>query len=310
MNVSQSGKTGYQSTAYAYSLAEFGQPFPLPNAGGWILKRPIPNSPHYDAMGCYPIFACQNWNRLESDINDLGERLIALSLITDPFASVDKAVLRNCFPDLMYLFKQHFVVDLSLDPMEYLTKHHQRNTKKSLAQVTVELCENPISLLEQWSSLYKVLIKQHNIKGISRFSKVSFAAQLAMEEMIAFRAKVQDELVGMILWLQQGNVAYYHLGAYSSVGYQAQASFALFWHSIHHFRSLASVEWLSLGAGAGITTDADDGLTRFKRGWATGTLPVYMCGKIFDHKIYHSLVVERNNPETPYFPAYRLGEFE
>jgi lipid II:glycine glycyltransferase (peptidoglycan interpeptide bridge formation enzyme) len=86
------------------------------------------------------------------------------------------------------------------------------------------------------------------------------------------------------------------------------ASFALFWEALEHFAA-RGLKWLLLGAGSGSTARADDGLSRFKRGWATTTRTAYLCGAIFDPQTYAALAQARNIPETKYFPAYRAGEF-
>jgi hypothetical protein len=86
-----------------------------------------------------------------------------------------------------------------------------------------------------------------------------------------------------------------------------QASFALFWSAIHYFKD--RVEWLNLGAGAGLKDNSADGLTRFKAGWSTGTRTAYFCGKILDGEKYAELVRAQGIGSTSYFPAYRQGEF-
>jgi hypothetical protein len=122
------------------------------------------------------------------------------------------------------------------------------------------------------------------------------------------RALYNGATVGMLLWYEQGNRAYYHLGAYSSRGYDAGASFALFDYAIRYFaeRGLA---WLNLGSGAGVGTSGEQGLTRFKQGWSTGVRTAYFCGRVFDREAYRQLVERRGLSTTPYFPAYRIGEF-
>ena len=40
----------------------------MPGCGGSILERPIGALPDRDAMGCYPLFACQDWSRLADDL--------------------------------------------------------------------------------------------------------------------------------------------------------------------------------------------------------------------------------------------------
>src|SRR5215213_8208057 len=109
------------------------------------------------------------------------------------------------------------------------------------------------------------------------------------------------ETVGMLLWYVQGDVAYYHLGAYSERGYELRASFALFQHAIEQF-ARRGLRWLNLGAGAGAASGAESGLSRFKQGWATGTRTAYFCGRIFDEKKYQEILRARGVPATKYFP--------
>jgi hypothetical protein len=104
-----------------------------------------------------------------------------------------------------------------------------------------------------------------------------------------------------------GEVAHYHLGAYSETGYRFKASFAIFRTAIDEF-ARRGLRWLSLGAGPGIGEE-EGGLTRFKHGWATGTRPVYFCGRVFDRDAYRLLPASIPADPQSYFPAYRRGEF-
>jgi hypothetical protein len=69
------------------------------------------------------------------------------------------------------------------------------------------------------------------------------------------------------------------------------------------------LQYANLGAGAGLGSSADDGLSRFKRGWSTAVRTAYLCGCIFDREKYDRLVRARGVATTTYFPAYRQGEF-
>jgi len=104
--------TGYLNRQYAESLDQVGIPRALPGAKGGFWKRSIAGFDYFDAMGCYPIFACQDWSSLKVDLEKIDERLVCLSLVTDPFGDYDEAYLRQCFPDVVIEFKQHFIVDL------------------------------------------------------------------------------------------------------------------------------------------------------------------------------------------------------
>jgi hypothetical protein len=70
----------------------------------------------------------------------------------------------------------------------------------------------------------------------------------------AYRATADGQAVGMLLWMLQGNSAYYHLGAYDETGYSSKDSFALFDLA---FSELASegFRWANLGGASGTTRD-------------------------------------------------------
>jgi hypothetical protein len=299
--------SGYLHPAYAQSLSEFGEPLRLPRSGGWLLKRRI-NETEVDAMGAYPLFACSDWKSLKSDFAQVGESLVSVILITDPFGEYDLTLLHDCFGDLVTPFKSHFVNDLACPPESVVSEHHARNAAIGLKQVIVERCEDPFSYLDDWVKLYSVLVQRHQISGIRAFSISSFAEQLKIPGIVAFRARRDQQTVGMILWYVQNRVAYYHLGAYTDEGYRFRASFALFRKALDYFKA-CGLRYASLGAGAGLGAANDDGLSRFKRGWSTTARTTYLCGRIFDHEKYAYLVSARGPGDTTYFPAYRKGEF-
>lgn len=300
--------TGYAHPGYAASLAQFGTPRHLPKCDGWVLERPIPDFSGHDAMGCYPLFTCQDWSQLGADLEDLGGDLVSLSMVPDPFGEYNITYLQQCFKDVVIPFKQHYVVDLRRRMNEFVSPHHQRNARKALRDVVVEKCEFPAHLLEEWVTLYANLIERHTIGGISAFSKQSFARQLQVPGLVMFRAVHQETTIGMTLWYATDDIGYYHLAAYSDTGYALRASFALFWSALDYFLS-AGLRWLNLGAGAGASGSCSDGLSRFKDGWSTGTRTAYFCGRIFDRARYGEIVQATGGPETSYFPAYRRGEF-
>ena len=280
----------------------------LDQCRGWLLEREIPQSDERDAMGCYPLFACENWSHLKSDLQQLAGELISVSLVTDPFGEFDVAYLRECFPDVMKPFKQHFVTDLAQPLESFVNPHHLRNARKARQQVDVEHCIEPREFLDDWVNLYQTLIDRHSITSIAAFSRASFARQLSVPGINVFRAGENGVSVGMLLWYEQGDRAYYHLGAYSKRGYELGASFSLFDYALRYFCS-RQLKWLNLGAGAG-TGNNDSGLTRFKQGWSNGARTAYFCGRVFARDKYRRLLERTNTGMTDYFPAYRLGEFK
>jgi hypothetical protein len=294
---------GYEHKFYACSLYEIGEPRRLPRSGGHLLLRAIPGTPCRDGMGCYPLFCCNDWAGLGEDIAGLGRELVSVALVADPFGPLSLEELARCFPDVARPFKDHYVVDLSRDPAEFVAPHHLRNARKGLRALQVELVREPVRLLDDWIRLYGTLTERHGLEGIHRFSPAAFEMQLRVPGCRALAAYDNGAVVGMLLWYEQGEVAYYHLGAFDERGYALRASFALFRTAIDAFAA-AGLRWLCLGGGAGVEA-AENGLSRFKRGWATGTRTAYFCGRILDPDRY--ALLSRRHPPSSFFPRYRQG---
>lgn len=297
----------YSHPLYAKSLAEFGTPQELPRCGGWVLKRPIAGFEYYDAMGCYPLFSCRDWSKLSADINDLRDSLVSLSLVTDPFGDIRENEIASFF-DVFFLFKQHYVTDLSQPIEQTVRKRYQQYARKALEEVSIEFCSQPMQYLLEWMKLYNFLICRHRIRGIRAFSEQSFRILFSIPGVEMFIARHKQEVIGADIWLVDGAVGYAHLSAVSPKGYELRAPYALYWNALNHYAK--SLRWLSHGAGAGLD-EADEGLAVFKKGWATGTKPVFFCGKILDKEKYAevSASIAAKKTDKKYFPEYRVGEF-
>lgn len=299
---------GYIHQGYANALSEFGDPRELPRCGGWILIRYIPDTPDKDAMGCYPLFACRDWSRLHEDLEVVGADLVTLALVTDPFATVDLSYLERHF-QIATPFKSHYIVDLTSEPEHYVGKQHRYFARKSLREITVEICEEPLRYLDDWYQLYENLIHRHQISGIRAFSKDSFRQQLQVPGTVIAVGKLGEQVVGGLIVIIQGDVSYSHLVASSDAGYKCRASYGIFWAVMGYLKA-HGVRFLDIGAAAGTQGDAKDGLERFKAGWSNGTRMVYFCGKIFNKRKYDDICLGKRIDATHYFPAYRVGEFE
>ena len=295
---------GYLHPHYACSLQEFGRPRELPRCGGWILERPIPGFSYRDAMACYPLFFCENWSQLKFDLQVLEEELVSVSMVTDPFGHYDLSLLRRCF-DVVIPFKKHFVRELT-KPLE-LSRHHRRYTRRAFESVTIDICEEPMRFLDEWTDLYAALVDRFDIKGIRAFSRASFAKQLGIPGAILFRALFEGTAVGAHLVFLQDDVCYAHLAGFNSIGQDLMASYAIYWAEIEYFAGKA--RWLDWGGGAGIRNDGNDGLSQFKRGWSTDTPDTYFCGRKLNSRTYDEVLKISGIAATDYFPAYRKGEF-
>jgi GNAT acetyltransferase-like protein len=296
-------ESGYLHREYAASLAEFGEPRFLPESRGWLLTRSIPRTDLRDAMGCYPLFCCADWTRLETDLGALCE-VVTVTAVADPFAEAATEDLRRCFPDLFRPFKEHFIADLRHPTV---SRHHRQKLRRAARWVTVERVPDPPSCAEEWERLYAHLRARRGLVGIRAFSASSFRRQLSIPDCVAFRALVDGRCVAMNLWYILRDIAYYHLGASEEEGYRVSASYPLIEAALATFTS-EGLRWLNLGSSSGARFSAD-GLSRFKQGWASGTRTAHLCGRILDPNSYRRLAPRDPDAGEGYFPAYRAGEF-
>jgi hypothetical protein len=295
----------YRSFAYAKSLHSLGEPIELVACGGWILKRRIPQSALYDAMGCYPLFACRDWTRLGSDLDGLGDTLVSLVVVTDPFGNYTNSLLTQTF-DVVSPFKQHYVTEAVQASELPCTRHHRRNLARARRCVEVGICDNPESHLDEWRTLYSGLVRRHRITGVPAFSGKALGLQLQVPGLVMFRATVGGAIAGIHIWYVDGEVAYGHLGATNTLGYETMASYALYAAALEALS--ARIRWMDLGAAPGVRQQSGSGLDDFKSGWATTTRSVHICGKIFNADQYQRLMAG-DNARDSYFPGYRIGEF-
>jgi Acetyltransferase (GNAT) domain len=298
---------GYANPKYALSLQGFGEPRALPHCGGWILERPIPGTSYKDGMGCYPLFSCRDWFKLNEDLKELESELVSLVLVTDPFAAADHAYLERCF-QIVRPFKRHLIADLSQDFEHFVNKHHRYYARASLRDLQVEISDEPVRYVNEWIELYANLVKRHSISGIRAFSEDSFRAQMQTPGMILVVGRLGGEIIGAHMIAIQGDVAYSHLAAFSDAAHRHSASYGIYWMALKYLTE-HKIRFFDLGAAAGIDGNAQDGLAKFKAGWSNDSRTVYLCGAVLERHKYNAICQEKNIGSTDYFPAYRRGEF-
>ena len=297
----------YTHAQYAQSLADFGSPRHLPSCGGWVLERTIPGSGgRRDAMGCYPLFGCAAWDGLADDLDELRHGgLVSLVLVADPLSQPPAELLAQFFDAHLLPYKNHQLVDLSVPFSVATCAHHRRYVRRCERLATIEVCTDPVAHLDTWCRLYGALAKRHAMTGPALFSREAFRLQLGLPGVRLLRAvDHQGEVIGLQMWFVEGHRAWYHLGAHDQAGYRAGVSFGLFAAAFDLLRQDGIVV-ADLGGGAGLADDPNDGLTRFKAGWATSTATAWLCGAVLDPTAYVHLSRGRS---SSYFPAYRAPD--
>ncbi len=298
---------GYRHPLYAESFSEIGTPIFLPKSRGWLIKRKIPGTDYFDAMGTYPLFFCEDWDYLVDDIISLSDELIAVSFVIGPLEVFPVNAFQNFF-DVLYKYRPHYLLDTKLPIEEVVSSGRRRDVLKALQKVKVEKFLSPNIDLDEWCLLYQELVNKHQISDFRAFSRKSFQKQLAIPDTHFFRVAKNEEIVGGALFYLQDDTAYYHLAAQTKKGYDLHASYAAMWVAINILSN--SVHWIELQGGRSLTDEVIDGLSEFKKGWASLKKKSYFCGKILNHDRYHEILNKRYIPDTNWFPVYRSGEFD
>ena len=297
---------GYAHPAYARSLKEFGTPVRLTESGGSVLERRIPGTDHVDAMGPYPLFVCGDWDSLYQDLERYTGRWVSVAGIVDPFGASQDDLEAQGF-EVVRTYKSHYLIDLSIPYTDAVSSRHQEYARHARQNgVEVRQVTDPEAKLSVWCDLYDNLIDRHDITGIQAFSQSVFEKQFRVPGLVMFYAEHEGKPAAAHLWYEMGDVAYSHLVAHSTVGYETRASYALHEAAIRHFAD--RLQWLDIGGGKEGAPDSEDGLSQFKRRWATTTCPSLLWGRILQPSVYRDLITSSDNQKTDYFPAYRNGE--
>jgi len=289
----------YATQAYAQVLARPGlEAIDVPVWRSSVLRRPIAGSAGFDATGCYPVTIIEDDVDVLAGLDALREAgMLSLVLVTDPYIRPELAQLESAF-DFVRPFKTHYIREGGMAEAAY-SKHHRNELARATAQVRrIDLTE----YLTDWCRLYDCLVSRRKIIGMAAFSGDSFRRLAELPGLVSFGAFVADELVGAHLWIVGNNRVHSHLAATDEVGLSSGASYALYDAAI---RCFGDVETIDFGGGAGLQDDPDNGLSRFKRGFANRTGMAYLCGKILNPEQYETLCATTGTAGNTYFPAYR-----
>lgn len=294
----------YGSRAYAQTLMHVGSPRWMHRAGGSLLSRAIAGRPYHDLVGPYPWAEFDDWSGLDADFREISaadDPPLSVVTVISPTTSASETDLQRAFPDHLTSFKQHHLLDLTADFELSYGSSHRRKMRRARERVSVEVLVDATEISAEWVLLYGQLVDRHQITGPASFPEDALRGQLALPGSIACVARLGTEIVGVITFFVGDAVASYHLGAFSPAGYEHEVAFALF-PSVFDHLAASGISLVNLGGGAGNSVQSDDGLVRFKRGWATHARPSLLGGRVLDRVAYASLT---DGLDRGFFPAYR-----
>lgn len=289
----------YATLAYANTQKHIGQPLYVPAWRTHVIVR-SGDAQVRDAVGPYPLACLAQESDLVRGLEWLRDAgMVSVVLVVDTLTGPPLASFKEAFP-ITRIFKPHYLVDP--DAGAYAPSKHHCYELRRADRRKVETRPTPLrEILGQWTALYDELIARHRVTGIQRFSRESFEALADCEGVSAVGAFIDGELCSCHIWVQWRGRVWSHLAATNALGYANGAAYAVYDWSIRHY----SGQLINLGGAAGIGSAEDDGLAKFKAGFANRQHPSHLCGAILDAATYHALCAERGIRESDYFPAYR-----
>ena len=285
----------YAAEDYLASLAPDQPPARVEGWGTWVLTRPIAGGGR-DAAGAYPRAAIAPDADLAAGLDDLrAAGLVSVVAVPDPLFAPGPEALGKAF-SLCRPFKTHLIIERAKTYSP--NKHHRYEIKRAQVRCRVEIVRLA-DHLAGWTALYGGLIERHDITGLAAFGQAYFEYLARHPDFVTFAAYVGDDIAAMAIWVEHAGVAYNHLGASAALGYANGASYAIYDAAIGHF---GGAEVFDLGGAAGSSDDPNDGLARFKRGFANAETTAYLCGAVLDEVRYAELSAGKPGG---FFPAYR-----
>jgi len=292
---------------HPYASAEYAAAFLpleaiwLPNARTHVLRRPIPGTGLFDAMGCYPICVFAATDCLQADFELLANRgVVSLVLVTDCLTQPDEPFLQRHF-DLCRPYKTHYLFDGALAEANY-SRHHRKGIRRASKRCETRVV-NLGDYLADWITCYETLVKKKGITGLQSFSRSYFERLAAHPQATTIAAFADGVFVSGYIWMGDQERVYGHLSASTNLGYKFESAYMCCDHAIRLFRD---GHILDFGGGAGVGSGETEGLSEFKSGFANTEKRNFLCGKIIDRDTYQTLSTARG-AATNFFPAYRTA---
>lgn len=290
----------YATLEYANTLRHVGEPLYVPPWRTWVIAREIRPGLR-DAMGTYPVACLAEDADVAAGLDALRlQGMVSVTLVVDGLSGPPLQSLQAAF-GLGRPFKAHHLVDQvsgRYDPSRHHRLEVRRAERRGVDVREVRLAD----VLDAWIDLYRELGTRHRMSDVQSFPRDAFVALQACAGLTTIGAFVAGELVGCHLWIEHGAVVRSHLGASSAQGYAVGAAYAVYDHSLRRFGGKV----VDLGGAAGVDVRGEDGLTRFKAGFANATRMSYVFGSMLDPAVYARLAADGpDGVRTDYFPAYR-----
>lgn len=207
--------------------------------------------------------------------------------------------------DVVLEYKDHFFCDLGInDIWRILSDNHKRLIKKALKLAKIARISNSGDIEKIWLELYNHLIAKRQISGISRFTPQILKNFIRLPQSAIYAATIENQICGITIFCFDERIVYYHLAAYSDIGYDHSVSYGIFWQAIQDFKK-DGFKVLHLGGVPGVYASSS-GLYKFKKGFSSGLKKTHFIGKILNRDQFNETLKKSGTVGVfDFFPPYR-----
>lgn len=301
----RSGSPFYNSLRYCRCLEDFGSPFLLDDSSGYLLRRDVTGSTLADLVFPYPMFTVEDEGLLLRSLQ--GGRaagMISATIISDPLSDFTPSADSW---DLSVRWKTHLIVDNSkpsANAMSTKVLYYSRRASERFGFEVSFSREDRMSLIDDWLSLWGMLVERHGLQGLKALSVQYFRRLFELDEVFLAVLRNETGVHSIHIWIIDGDRAYSHLHASDAKAYECSANYLLYSEELLRLPEIGCRRCL-LGSASG--TGGDDGLFRFKKQFSNSTSENHLLGLVIDRKTYGDLTGSPTH-DGGYFPSYRHGE--
>lgn len=298
-------KTGYYSAEYASSFAALGEILTLPVSGLRLIKRQI-SEDHFDLAGLYPYSMCRSFAQIGSEQDQAFLResgAVAISFVAGPFCSTHELDAMSSWT-VVRPFKTHLAIELDGDWRRQIAKKTRYYVRKGRDIHETLIANADRALAQSFYEMYQSTVRRHRITGVQRFSTDAILAQMQSPGTFVVRSVAGNKTSGLLICIRNHDHANYHLIAIDDVYYHRSTNAVLLMAAAEYCEELGE-RYLNIGGGAGMSSDATDGLYQFKRRWTPHQRRTYICGQILDYATYEHLCSKSKCSHGEFFPGYR-----
>jgi len=291
--------SGFYQAGFSGSL---GPNILLAHADGYLNKRMIGITGHYDLISPYPMFAGRDFKSIAQDMRSLSQSgAVSMTVRSDAFFEKTVGETEPAW-DWFRCFKTHYITNLSKPWRETAARNAKRYDDRARRTFTFSQIINPISHTSELRRLNRIILNRTQGKAANVLAEKILSEQLGLSGAKLFRASDSNGIQGLALFMVTEKRAYAYMIGATNEARSNNVIYGLYGYALDYFQN--EVDKVDFGGAPGTLENQDHPIARFKKLWTNETAQSFICGKIFRPDVYQKLSEIYPTGQTEFFPSY------